>query len=301
MHINTMLFLIFHIISIIALIIGVATVLVGFLLTRKYEDKLLKEYFIILIVIMAGYLHEPISYYVSSFLFNIILNYYYSISMFVLIWRLIHFTAILLDRKILERYNRIIIIFLIFTFTFSLIITGSNIIIIIVITEVIFYLVLLLTLVIINRNTYRIKMKSVAISVGLYIKILLVFLPIFIVESLFLLFMTEDYEIKYLSLPHILFILLWNVMNMVLISKYFFKPISEKNNIDINRDFLKEYGITPTEMEIIKLIKNGLSNKEIAFERQSKEKTIKNHVYNIYQKLEIRSRVELINLLNSYL
>lgn len=295
-----MLLFIFHLISIIALIIGVAAVFIGYLLNRKYEDKLLKEYFIILIVIMAGYLHEPISYYVSNYLFNLILNYYYSLSMFVLIWRLIHFTIVLVGRKISKVNSTVIIILLIFVFSFLMILLGIDIIRIIVITEVIFYITLLLVLIIISRNTYRIKMKSVARNIVLYIKLLFVFLPIFIIESILLLFMTEEFEIAYLSFPYILFLLFWNIINISLVAKYFFKPISEKQNIGINTDFLKEYGITPTEMEVIKLIKSGLSNKEIAFKRQSKEKTIKNHIYNIYQKLEIKSRVELINLLNTY-
>jgi len=49
-------------------------------------------------------------------------------------------------------------------------------------------------------------------------------------------------------------------------------------------------GLTPREVEILKLVAIGLANKQIAFRLQVSEKTIRNHISNIYEKLGIQGR-----------
>jgi DNA-binding CsgD family transcriptional regulator len=56
------------------------------------------------------------------------------------------------------------------------------------------------------------------------------------------------------------------------------------------------YGITNREKEIIQLIFSGKSNKEIGDILFISVKTVKYHVYNVYRKLKIKNRIELINL-----
>ncbi|MCG8573183.1 MAG: helix-turn-helix transcriptional regulator [Spirochaetes bacterium] len=56
--------------------------------------------------------------------------------------------------------------------------------------------------------------------------------------------------------------------------------------------------MTLREKEIIKLILRGKSNKEIGDELFISERTVKNHIYNTYKKLDINSRFELIHLFN---
>ncbi len=50
--------------------------------------------------------------------------------------------------------------------------------------------------------------------------------------------------------------------------------------------------LTPRETEIIKLVANGSSNKEIAVNLVITEHTVKNHLRNILEKLHVRNRVE---------
>jgi DNA-binding NarL/FixJ family response regulator len=50
--------------------------------------------------------------------------------------------------------------------------------------------------------------------------------------------------------------------------------------------------LTPRELEVLRLIARGLSNKDIATELVIAENTVRNHVRNILEKLEVRSRVE---------
>ena len=50
--------------------------------------------------------------------------------------------------------------------------------------------------------------------------------------------------------------------------------------------------LTPRELEVLRLVARGLSNKDIATELVISENTVRNHVRNILEKLEVRSRVE---------
>jgi DNA-binding NarL/FixJ family response regulator len=52
--------------------------------------------------------------------------------------------------------------------------------------------------------------------------------------------------------------------------------------------------LTKREQELVPLVANGLTNREISTELGVSEHTIKNHLFRIYDKLGISSRVELI-------
>jgi DNA-binding NarL/FixJ family response regulator len=65
---------------------------------------------------------------------------------------------------------------------------------------------------------------------------------------------------------------------------------------DLSEKAVESSGLSGREREIVSLLNRGLSNKEIAYSLKITSITVKNHVYNIYQKTGIRSRVELLNL-----
>ena len=54
--------------------------------------------------------------------------------------------------------------------------------------------------------------------------------------------------------------------------------------------------LTPAETRVIDLVCKGLKNKEVAEKLYVSESTIKTHLSNIYKKLNINSRVQLMNL-----
>ncbi|MEW6549382.1 MAG: helix-turn-helix transcriptional regulator [Spirochaetota bacterium] len=56
-------------------------------------------------------------------------------------------------------------------------------------------------------------------------------------------------------------------------------------------------GLTGREREIAALIAQGLSNKMIASRLEISEATVRTHIYNLFRKAEVGSRVELINRL----
>jgi DNA-binding CsgD family transcriptional regulator len=61
-------------------------------------------------------------------------------------------------------------------------------------------------------------------------------------------------------------------------------------------EFIRKYEISPRESEIINEICNGLSNKEISEKLFISLQTVKDHTHRIYIKTNVKSRVQLINL-----
>lgn len=57
----------------------------------------------------------------------------------------------------------------------------------------------------------------------------------------------------------------------------------------------KEYDLTAREIEILKLLARGFTYQQAADELYISPKTIKKHVYNIYEKLHVNSRTGAVN------
>ncbi|MCP4158028.1 MAG: histidine kinase [bacterium] len=71
--------------------------------------------------------------------------------------------------------------------------------------------------------------------------------------------------------------------------------IKLKTEAQLEQIFSK-YNISKREQDIFNLILKGKSNKNIEDELFISIKTVKNHVYNIYKKMGVQSRIELIHL-----
>ena len=70
-----------------------------------------------------------------------------------------------------------------------------------------------------------------------------------------------------------------------------FSRIAELAGEQMPRDAIK---LTPREVEIINKIAEGLSNKEIAKRLSVEVQTIKNHIHNILDKLQLHNRLEAV-------
>lgn len=64
--------------------------------------------------------------------------------------------------------------------------------------------------------------------------------------------------------------------------------------------FAQKYGISRREREVIALLLGGLSIKEIGARLGRSFKTINNHIYNIYKKAGVRSKMELLNVFKEH-
>lgn len=60
------------------------------------------------------------------------------------------------------------------------------------------------------------------------------------------------------------------------------------------KDALSQKGLSNRESEVAELVSKGLSNKEVASQLFVTEKTVKFHLTNIYKKMGVKSRAQLI-------
>ena len=63
-----------------------------------------------------------------------------------------------------------------------------------------------------------------------------------------------------------------------------------------NRNHLKQMGLTQRELELVKLMAEGLNNREIARRLKIKERTVANHIGNILFKLNAKNRTEAVSI-----
>lgn len=69
-------------------------------------------------------------------------------------------------------------------------------------------------------------------------------------------------------------------------------PILNRGLASINTEKEKIYQLTNREVEVLKLIAEGLFNKEIASKLEISERTVKNHVSNIFKKIDVSDRTQ---------
>lgn len=58
---------------------------------------------------------------------------------------------------------------------------------------------------------------------------------------------------------------------------------------------LEEQGLTPRELEILTLLSDGITNKEIAVRLGISSETVRTHLDHIYQKLHVKGRTEAVS------
>jgi len=104
----------------------------------------------------------------------------------------------------------------------------------------------------------------------------------------------------YLKQPYfnVLFLAVSIVLALWFGARYFF---NNKESIEIGTlaERAKYFNFSKREIQIVRLLVQGLSNREIAEHLYISQKTVKNHVYNIFRKINVKNRVQLINVLAS--
>jgi DNA-binding CsgD family transcriptional regulator len=127
--------------------------------------------------------------------------------------------------------------------------------------------------------------------------IAIVFAPVGVIEHLVEL--AQLPWLGYISLDHV-FYLAWNIVSMSAAIRVF-RPtetgVPALETVPVER--VRALGLSARESEMATMIARGLANKEIANELSISPATVRTHIYNLYQKVGARSRVELLNKLRS--
>ena len=71
----------------------------------------------------------------------------------------------------------------------------------------------------------------------------------------------------------------------------------QENKPELSFESLSRYKISEREFTVVQLICEGLTNKEIASQLNISVNTVNNHVANIFSKMEVRSRIDLLKAL----
>lgn len=73
-------------------------------------------------------------------------------------------------------------------------------------------------------------------------------------------------------------------------------PVLAAQPFTLNEQRLKDLGITPRELEILELIAQGMSNREIADKLFVSENTVKTHSSRLFDKLDARRRTQAVQI-----
>ena len=73
-------------------------------------------------------------------------------------------------------------------------------------------------------------------------------------------------------------------------------PVPATQAFTLNKERLKDLGITRRELEILELIAQGLSNREIADKLFVSENTVKTHSSRLFDKLSARRRTQAVQI-----
>lgn len=73
-------------------------------------------------------------------------------------------------------------------------------------------------------------------------------------------------------------------------------PVPVSRPFSVNTQNIEKLGLTPREIEILQLIAQGLSNREIAERLFVSENTVKTHSANLFSKLSAKRRTQAVQL-----
>lgn len=73
-------------------------------------------------------------------------------------------------------------------------------------------------------------------------------------------------------------------------------PVSATGPFALNEGRLRELGVTRRELEILELIANGMSNREIAEKLFVSENTVKTHSSRLFDKLSAKRRTQAVQI-----
>ena len=135
-------------------------------------------------------------------------------------------------------------------------------------------------------------------ALRIFLILTLAFFPLMLIDSLltYVRLLSMFRLIEGLAQP--LYFLTLNCLSIAFAAKYLNRPaFMEKEQL--TEYFLDRYQVSRREAEIIQLLLKGEGGKQIADSLFISAKTVENHIYNIYRKLGVGTRVQLYQLVKA--
>ena len=148
------------------------------------------------------------------------------------------------------------------------------------------------------KNYKQVVNKDLKQAIKSFLLITIIFLPFMILESYkpYIQLIKSIELLKMASLPSYFFTI--NIFNLIFVLKYFNTPSFIANN-KLTDYFKQTYDITEKQSEIIELVIEGITYKQIAEKLFISPKTVDNHIQNIYKKLNVNSKMQLSHFVHS--
>ena len=124
----------------------------------------------------------------------------------------------------------------------------------------------------------------------------LLFVPLGAIEYVLEVFSLYAYQP--LSLEYLLYLGINITILLAAVQVLAKQPKSGAAFGELSLETAKRFLLTAREQEMASLIAQGLTNKEIAFRLGISEATVRTHIYNLFQKVGVQSRIELLNVLH---
>ncbi len=153
-------------------------------------------------------------------------------------------------------------------------------------------------LVLIAVNLAKIGERTLRRALTLFFALSLAFFPLMYVDSAmaYLPALAGFAFLEGLAQP--LYFLVLDLLTILFGLRYLNRPAyAEKDRL--TEHFVSAFRLTAREQEIVRLLLEGSGGKEIGERLFISAKTVENHVYNIYQKLGVASRVQLYRLIRA--
>jgi DNA-binding CsgD family transcriptional regulator len=129
---------------------------------------------------------------------------------------------------------------------------------------------------------------------GLLKGIAMTFIPMLILFPLDMLFFKHSsFKLSYICFS------IFTVNTYYFISRYYFRHYETiPENLHIKSNFFLENNLSEREEEVSRLLIKGETNSDIGEKLYISVNTVKSHIKNIYRKLEVSNRIQLIHLIN---
>ena len=157
-------------------------------------------------------------------------------------------------------------------------------------------LIIALSQLLLYANKIKDEKKQKAVQVFAYLSLF-----VFCMRIIFYLLASKNNTLATIYLlvffsGHIPPILYWRIY----LKKHFVAPALQEIGTLTMKQFLEEFKISKREEEVIRQLSEGKTNKEISEALFISIQTVKDHIYRIYQKTDVKNRVQLINLIQSF-
>ena len=96
-----------------------------------------------------------------------------------------------------------------------------------------------------------------------------------------------------------LFCAIWGLLMVITASRWVSMGLISSQE-ELPPAFIEDYKISRREVEIVEVIREGLTSRQIGERLFISQRTVEAHIHNIYRKCDVINRVELINKISRY-